>query len=121
MFGGSAPTLAKTAGCSVEEAQSVIDTLDKAFTGMTAFAKKGSAFIKRNGYIVINPITKHKLYWWDWDQWKKEEEEFNEPGFWDEYKLNHKGTGDTIALKVRRHFQAGSKWDRMARNVVTQG
>ena len=109
MFGGSAPTLAKTAGCSVEEAQSVIDTLDKAFSGMTNYAKKGSRFVKNNGYIVINPITKHKMYWWDWKYWKEQEVKFNSPGFWDEYKLHHKGTGDSIAMEVREHFQAGSK------------
>lgn len=121
MFGAAAPTLSKTAGCTVEEAQSVIDTLDKAFTGMTSFALKGSEFVKNNGYILINPITGHKMYWWDWKHWKEEEKRFNSPGFWDEYKLHHKGTGDAIAMEVRQHFQAGSKWSRMARNAVTQG
>lgn len=121
MFGAAAPTLAATAGCSVEEAQEVIDKLDKAFAGMTAFAKKGSVFVRSNGYIIINPITGHRLYWWDWNAWKKRQEKFNQPGFWDDFKLYHKGTGDDVALEVRQHFQAASKYDRLARNVVTQG
>ena len=121
MFGGAAPTLASTAGCTVEEAQAVIDKLDKAFTGMTAFAKKGASFVRNHGYIVINPQTGHRLHWWDWKQWKENQAKFNQPGFWDDFKTYHKGTGDTIALEVRHHFQAASKYDRLARNVVTQG
>lgn len=121
MFGAAAPTLSKTAGCNVEEAQSVIDTLDRAFAGMTSYAKKGSRFVKEHGYIIMNPITGHRMNWWDWDKWKDAEKRFNTLGFWDNYKAFHKGTGDAIAMEVREHFQAGSKWDRMARNAVTQG
>lgn len=121
MFGAAAPTLAATAGCSIEEAQAVIDKLDKAFEGMTAFAKKGAAFVRSHGYIIINPQTGHRLNWWDWDYWKENQARFNEPGFWDDFKAHHKGTGDEVALEVRHHFQAASKYDRLARNVVTQG
>lgn len=121
MFGAAAPTLAQTAGSTVEEAQAVVDKLDKAFAGMTAFAKKGSRFVRQNGYIIMCKATGHKMYWWDHNKWLQVQEKFNEPGFWDNYKMYHKGTGDAIALEVREHFQAASKWDRMARNAPTQG
>lgn len=121
MFGAAAPTLAQTAGCTVEEAQAVVDKLDKAFAGMTAFAKKGAAFVRSNGYILINPQTGHRLNWWDWNQWKERQRRYSEPGFWDDFKAHHKGTGDALAIEVRQHFQAASKYDRLARNVVTQG
>lgn len=121
MFGAAAPTLAQTAGCTVEEAQAVVDKLDKAFSGMTAFAKKGATFVRSHGYIVINPITGHRLNWWDWNLWKERQKEYDKPGFWDNFKAYHKGTGDEVALEVRQHFQAASKYDRLARNSVTQG
>lgn len=121
MFGAAAPTLAQTAGCTVEEAQAVVDKLDKAFAGMTEFAKKGAAFVRSHGYIIINPQTGHRLNWWDWEQWKERQQRFNQPGFWEDFKAHHKGTGDAIAIEVRQHFQAASKYDRLARNVVTQG
>lgn len=121
LFGGAAPTLATTAGCTVEEAQEVINKLDKAFAGMTAFAKKGAAFVREHGYIVINPQTGHRLNWWDHDKWLERQKEFSQPGFWEDFKKNHKGTGDALCLEVRHHFQAASKYDRLARNVVTQG
>lgn len=121
MFGAAAPTLAATAGCTVEEAQEVVNKLDKAFSGMTAFAKKGAAFVRSHGYIIINPQTGHRLIWWDWDTWKERQKRFNAPGFWDDFKAHHKGTGDALCIEVRHHFQAASKYDRLARNVVTQG
>ena len=121
MFGAAAPTLAATAGCTVEEAQAVVDKLDKAFAGMTAFARKGAIFVRNNGYIIINPQTGHRLHWWDWEQWKERQKDFNQPGFWENFKAHHKGTGDALCLEVRQHFQAASKYDRLARNVVTQG
>ena len=121
MFGAAAPTIAQSANCSVEQAQAYIDALDKEFVGMATFAKKGAAFVRNHGYIIINPQTGHRLNWWDWEHWKENQKRFNEPGFWEDFKAHHKGTGDAVALEVRHHFQAASKYDRLARNVVTQG
>lgn len=120
MFGAAAPTISKAAECTVEEAQSYINALDKEFIGMSSFAKKGSAFVRKNGYILICPYTGHKLYWWDHDKWLERQKSFTQD-FWEDYKKNHKGTGDYIAQEVREHFQAAGKYDRMARNAVTQG
>jgi len=120
MFGAAAPTISASANCTVEEAQGYIDKLDKAFIGMSSFAKRGSKFVRSHGYILINPITGHKMYWWDWDKWKKEQESYTQD-FWEEYRQYHKGTGDDIALQVRKHFQVAGKYDRLARNSVTQG
>ncbi len=120
MFGAAAPTLAQTAGCTVEEAQSVIDRLERGFSGVSDFAKRGSKFVREHGYILISKHTGHKMYWWDWDKWRKRQASFT-PEFWEEYRQHHKGSGDAIAQEVREHFQAASKYDRMARNSPCQG
>lgn len=120
MFGAAAPTISQAANCTVEEAQQYIDSLEKGFIGVSQFAKKGSQFVRDNGYILINPITGHKKYWWDHEEWLKRQKSFTS-NFWEEYRLHHKGTGDNTAQIVRQHFQAAAKYDRDARNVVTQG
>lgn len=120
MFGASAPTIASAANCSVEEAQEYINRLEKGFSGVSSFAKKGSAFVRKYGYIEICKYTGHKKYWWDHKKWLERQQSFTQE-FWEEYKDKHKGTGDKIALMVREHFQAAAKYDRDARNVVTQG
>ena len=120
LFGAAAPTIAKSAGCSEEQAQKYIDDLDKFFAGRTAFVRKGSKFVRDNGYVLISPVTGHKVYWWDWKEWKERQKSFT-PEFWEEYRLKHKGTGDDVAVMVRNHFQAASKYDRYALNSPTQG
>ena len=120
LFGAAAPTIAKTAGCSEEQAQKYIDDLDKFFAGRTAFVKRGSSFVRNNGYVLISPVTGHKVYWWDWNEWKLRQQSFT-PEFWEEYRVKHKGTGDDVAVMVRNHFQVASKYDRYALNSPTQG
>jgi DNA polymerase I-like protein with 3'-5' exonuclease and polymerase domains len=120
MFGAAAPTIAQSANCSVEQAQEYIDRLDKGFTGISRFAREGSKFVRKNGYVLINKYTGHKMYWWDHDKWLERQKSFTSE-FWDEYKAYHKGTTSRVALEVREHFQAASKWDRLARNACTQG
>ena len=119
-FGGSEFAIASSLGCSIEEAQKFKTAYDNGFKGIAEFKKRGSAFVRSHGYVLINPITGHKMYWWDWNKWKKEQDSYT-PDFWDEYKEYHKGTGDDIALQVKQHFKAASKWDRMALNAPTQG
>lgn len=119
-FGGSAFGLAKQLGCSEEEAQRYVDAYYGKFKGIKQFKEYGSRSVRQNGYVLINPITGHKMYWWDWQQWKEEQQKYTSE-FWDEYKMYHKGTGDKIAKEVKRHFQVQSKYDRMALNAPTQG
>ena len=120
MFGAAAPTISVAANCTVEQAQKYIDALDKEFVGMAEFAKRGSKFVRKNGYVLICKDTGHKMYWWDHKEWIERQKSFT-PEFWEEYRLYHKGTNDEVAKMVRKHFQAAGKWDRMARNACTQG
>ena len=120
LFGGAAQTLSQAAGCSVEEAQGYIDAMDREFYGVSSFAKRGSKFVRDNGYIIMCKHTGHRMYWWDHKDWLERQKSFTSE-FWDDYRLHHKGTGDSVAMMVREHFQAASKYDRMARNSVTQG
>lgn len=76
--------------------------------------------MRKHGYIIICQHTGHKMYWWDHKEWLERQKSFT-PEFWEEYRTKHKGTGDYVAQEVRQHFQAAGKYDRMARNVVTQG
>lgn len=119
-FGGSAFGLATQLAISEEKAQKFVDSYYNKFKGIAAFKKKGEDFVKKNGYILMCEYSGHKMFWWDHDKWLERQKSFTQE-FWDEYRSKHKGTGDWVAQEVRQHFQASSKWSRMALNAPTQG
>lgn len=121
-FGGGARAIMQSIGCTEDTANSIIKNYEEGFKGTALFAKKGAAFVKSHGYVIMNHVTGHKMYWWDWKYWYQEQQYYNTtPNFWEDYRMYHKGTGDDIAMQVKKHFKAGSKWERMARNAPTQG
>lgn len=119
-FGGSEYAIMGTMGCSLEEAQAFKDAYAKGFPGIAKFKQKGSKFVRDNGYILMCKFSGHKMYWWDHKEWLERQKSFTQE-FWEDYRTNHKGTGDYIAQEVSMHFKAASKWDRLALNSVTQG
>ena len=119
-YGGGYTTIMQQLKCSEEEAKQIVTTYEEGFKGTTEFAKKGSAFVRKNGYILMCPLTGHRMYWWDHDKWLERQKSFTQE-FWEEYRNIHKGTGDAIAQEVSMHFRAASKFDRLARNAPPQG
>lgn len=118
-FGGGIFAIKNAINCTEEKAATILKNYEEGFQGSAIFAKKGSQFVRTYGYVLMNPVTGHKMYWWDFKEWKKNEESHTKE-FWEEYK-KHKGTGDYMCQEVSQHFKAASKWDRMARNAPTQG
>lgn len=119
-FGGSAFAIQNSLGCSLEEAQQIADAYWKGFQGIADFKEKGSKFVREHGYIIMCKYSGHKMFWWDHDKWVERNKSFTQE-FWKDYRENHRKTGDWVNMEVRHHFQAASKWDRMALNSVTQG
>ena len=119
-FGGSPYAIQGSLGCSMEEAEQIAEDYWKGFKGIADFKKKGSEFVRKNGYILMCKYSGHKMYWWDHKEWLQRQKSFTQE-FWEEYRTKHKGTGDAIAQEVSMHFRAASKWSRMALNSVTQG
>ena len=109
-----------TMGCTLEEAQAFADAYAKGFPGIAKFKQKGSKFVREHGYILMCKHSGHKMYWWDHKEWLERQKSFTSE-FWDDYRANHKGTGDEVCKEVSMHFKAASKWDRLALNSVTQG
>jgi DNA polymerase I-like protein with 3'-5' exonuclease and polymerase domains len=120
-FGGSEYAIQNSMGCSLEEALAFKKAYDSGFPGIAKFKEAGAKFVCSNGYILMNKYTGHKMYWWDWEYWKQKQAEFNTPGFWDTYKLYHKGQKTNLEKAVKKHFKIKSKYERMALNSPTQG
>jgi DNA polymerase I-like protein with 3'-5' exonuclease and polymerase domains len=109
-FGGSAKAIQNSLGCTYKEAKEIAEAYKTGFPGIATFKEKGSRFVRQNGYIVICKATGHKLYWENWKQWRKIED-------LDPRMMQAEYTPD----EIKKHNMEGSKWDRLALNVVTQG
>ena len=119
-FGGSEFAIQGAMGCTLEEAQAFKEAYDTGFPGIAEFKKRGSEFVRKNGYILMCKYSGHKMYWWDHKEWLERQQSFTQE-FWENYRNYHKGTGDEVAREVSMHFKAASKYDRMALNAPTQG
>lgn len=119
-FGSDGTAVAPQLGTPVEEARKLVNNLLQGMQGLASFKKYSSKRVRELGYVEVNKETGHKIYWYDWLEWKRRQESFDN-AFWEEYKLKHKGTNDEVAQMVKYHFKAASSWDRMALNGPTQG
>lgn len=119
-YGGGYTTIMQQLKCSEEEAKTIVRNYEEGFKETTEFAKRGSDFVRKNGYILMCSLTGHRMYWWDHRKWLEKQQSFT-PQFWEEYRTKHKGTGGEVALEVSKHFRIASKWDRLARNAPPQG
>lgn len=124
-FGGSARAIANSLGCELEEAESIANAYLDGFKGIADFKSKGSKFVKDNGYILMNKHTGHRLYWYGWEDWKKEKETFTSE-FWDNYRLQKEVSSEEswnknpLKIKVSNVFKSAGKYDRLALNSPTQ-
>jgi DNA polymerase-1 len=119
-FGSDGTAVAPQLGITIEEARKLVQNLLAGMKGLNDFKNKGSALVRKNGYVIAMPQTGHKSYWWDFKEWQERQKSFTSE-FWEDYKLNHKGTNSSIAKMVKNHFKAASKYDRLALNIPTQG
>lgn len=125
-FGGGASSIRDSLGTTMENAEEIALAYDLGFPGVTSFGKKALAFVRKNGYVIINPRTGHRIYWADHSYWLIEQRKFDEK-FWSEYRKLKAELGERefnktwMKRRVSLHFKAVSKWGRMGLNSPTQG
>ena len=77
----------------------------KGFSGV----KKYQDFRRKDwfnkGYILLNQVTKHKAFIYDWEDLKSTRQGMNTEGYWDEYKHKKEmGWFDDPQVEEVRHF-----------------
>lgn len=120
-YGSDGSAIAKTLGMPIEDAKRIVSNMLSNMPGMAAFKKRTIKFLKEHGYIIINEITGHRVYWPEWATWKAEEDRYDRQ-FWDEYRMYHKGTDDEVAQRVRKHMSESGDWfNKNVLNYPIQG
>lgn len=120
-YGSDGTSIATTIGMPVEKARAMVQGILKGMPGMANYKKITAKFLRDHGYIVLNPITGHRVYWPEWANWKATEDRFDRQ-FWEDYKLYHKGTDDSVAQMVKKHMSQGHDWfEKNVLNYPIQG
>lgn len=109
-FGGGAKAISQSLSISHQEAKKIEQGYFNMFKGISEFKAKGANFVRNKGYILICKYTGHKIYWQDFEKWKKYED-------MPEWQF------DLELSKEERyeHRAAAAKWERLALNSPTQG
>lgn len=114
-YGSDGTSIAANIGMPVEKARAMVTNLIAGMPGMSKFQKTASKFIRKNGYVMTNTITGHRVYWPEWASWKAFDDALDE-NFWQEYNSCHKGTGDYVDKQMIAYRKAKHTW--FGKNVL---
>lgn len=85
-YGGDANTIASNKGIPIEEAQRIYNEYMKGFSGIKKYQDFCRKDVMDKGYILLNPLTGHKAFIYDYENLKRIKSKFSESGFWEYYR-----------------------------------
>lgn len=92
------------------------------FKGVKAYQDYCRKDVIQKGYILLNPITGHKSYIYDFYNLRKTQEKFNNPEFWQYYReMKAIAPECETVQEVRRYFKRKSASEKQSINYRIQG
>lgn len=88
-YGGDFNTIHANKGIPIEEAKQIYDDYMRGFPGIAKYQDRQRKSVMRYGFILLNPLSQHKAYIYDFDMLLGIKKRFDRD-FWSTYKL-HKG------------------------------
>lgn len=121
-YGGDANTIATNKGIPIEEAKKIYNDYMSGFKGIRRYQDFCRKDVMEKGYILLNPLTGHKAYIYDFEELKSIKESFKRPGFWEYYRQMkiEAPSCDTVQM-VRKFFKRKSASEKQSINYRIQG
>lgn len=121
-YGGDANTIANNKGIPLAEAQIIYDSYMNGFKGVKAYQDYCRKDVMEKGYILLNPITGHKAYIYDFADLKRIQDKFDDPAFWQYYREMKKSNPSCKTVQdVKRYFKRKSASEKQSINYRIQG
>lgn len=121
-YGGDANTIFKNKGIPIEEAREIYNDYMDGFKGIKKYQDFCRKDVMEKGYILLNPLTGHKAYIYDFDRLKELRESFKNPGFWESYrKLKVDNPDSSLVQEVKHYFKRKSASEKQSINYRIQG
>lgn len=120
-YGGDANTIKSNKNIPLEEAQQIYNDYMKGFPGVKKYQDRQRKFVMDNGYILLNPKTRHKAFIYDYSDLCEIKNQFDGK-FWETYKEFKQSRPDSaIVEQVRHFFKRKSATEKQAINYPIQG
>lgn len=115
-YGGDANTIAGNKGIPIHEAQKIYDDYMRGFQGMKRYQDGQRKFVMENGYIILNPLSQHKAYIYDYELLMNIKKRFNQD-FWRVYReykpaVNMK-LPKAVKQEIYQRFARGDNFESM--------
>lgn len=121
-YGGDANTIATNKGIPIQEAQKIYNDYMFGFKGVKRYQDFCRKDVMEKGYILLNPLTGHKAYIYDFKELQRIKSKFSEPGFWEYYKEMKASSPEcTTVQEVRHYFKRKSASEKQSINYRIQG
>ena len=120
-YGGDANTIQQNYGKSKEEAEQIYNSYMNGLKGVQKYQQFCRKDVMDKGYILLNPLTGHKAYIYDYEKLMEIKEEFSTE-FWDKYRqLKASNPNHPIVEDVRYYFKRKSASEKQSINFRIQG
>ena len=128
-YGGNGQTIARNLSLPLEEGNNIEKSYLTGLPNIATYFKKVKKQMWDDGYILINALTGHKQFIWDWAEWKEVEKKFTQE-YWAEYRQVKQDWIDEgsirdmrppMMMEVSRFFQVKSGYERNSLNSPVQG
>lgn len=118
---GNANTMVQNYGIPLFRAQYIENSYMKGFSGLKKYQDEARKDWLRQGYILINPITGHKAYIYDYSSLMKDKEWMSTID-WDYYReMKKTDPGCGTVQRVRHYFKRKADSDKQSGNYKIQG
>lgn len=121
-YGGNGATISKNLGLSTEEGENIYKDYMNGFVGLKNYQEFCRKDVMQKGYILLNPLTGHKAFIYDFDKLRQEREVMNSPGFWEAYRADKATNNSTDRTDLVTHyFKRKSDSEKQSINYRIQG
>lgn len=120
-YGGDDNTLVANKGFSKDTAKEIYNNFMRTFSGIKAYQDYCRKAVMDKGYILMNPVLRHRAHIFDSEWMKRMEKKFKEEGFWQYYNEMKKTSPscDTVQ-NVKKYFKRKSDSERQSINYRIQ-
>ena len=120
-YGGNDNTLRVNKGFSPEESKRIYDNFMAEFSGIKKYQDFCRYDVMTKGYILMNPVLKHRAHIFDAEWMFKMQKKFSEDGFWQYYnEMKKEAPYCETVQEVKKYFRRKSDSERQSINYRIQ-